>query len=210
MRRGRRVYNQTSVFSQQHFSLQPNSDIGVQSILKGQHQPLRTAHAMSLWISLDFSENCPETGRGAAHHVIYLESGPTHVVPWFQNDSRLQQSLLSVENLSPCCVGGMKGWDCTSRLVCTETLSHCVHLRSWSLASTTGLVWHQGNLRAALYCYFTSPHTVFVLNDVLCDLVVFAEMMKARAWCAVLCDSYLLLEMRYYFSPKFPKRQQQL
>lgn len=107
-------------------------------------------------------------------------------VSWFQHDSCLQQSLLSMENLSTYDVGGMKCWDCTSRLVCSKTLSHCVHLRSWSLANTTGLVWHQGNLRAALYCYFTSPYTVFVLNDVLCDLVVFAEMMKATAWCAVL------------------------
>lgn len=76
-------------------------------------------------------------------------------------------------------------WDCISSLVHSETLSHGVHLKSWSLASVTGLVWHQGNLRAALYCYFTSPYTVFVLNDVLCDLVVSAAMMKASACCAV-------------------------
>lgn len=94
--------------------------------------------------------------------------------------------------------------------VCNETLLHCVYLKSWSPASTTGLVWHRGNLRAALYCYFTSPYTVFVLNDVLCDLVVFAKMMKASAWCAVLCDCCLPSDMRYYFPLEFPKRKQQL
>lgn len=129
------------------------------------------------------------------------------IVWWLYADSCL---LLAMENLCPYDAGAMKSWDCTSRLACSETLSYCMHLRSWSPANATGLVWHRGNLRAALYCYFTSPYAVFVLNDVPCDLVVFAEMMKASAWCAALCDCCLLLEERYYFSPAFPERQQQL
>lgn len=148
-----------------------------------------------------------DTGRGEDHAISLKSALPMQLtVAWFQYDTCLQQSLLSIKT-RPLIM--QEEWSSGTVIpgLSAGRHSHCVHLQGWRLASATGLVWHQGNLRAALYCYFTSPSTVFVLNDVLCDLMVFAEMMKASAWCAVLCDCCLLLETRYYFAQEFPKRQ---
>lgn len=169
-------------------------------------------HSISSWIftfsvTWAFEKNWPDSLMEVKTMSSTLKSGPAHVV----NCLMTLGWLLSILSHGKTCALMMwEQWNAgTVLLVYSEALSYCVHLRSWSPANATGLVWHRGNLRAALYCYFTSPYTVFVLNDVLCDLVVFAEMMKASAWCAALCDCCLLLEERYYFSPVFPKRQQQ-